>query len=186
MWQEKCRPCKLIVNVQLSVPHVYIETEFHFFKKQALDELYAHGIHAEELDGNVQTVKISALKGKGNASKTFSGLLIGSWNAQATGFPIHYFTLSLSSEDNKKLFHKIIENNKLSRCLFTSGLDKLEESILIQAELLELKANKSGKVEGVVLESRQQNQLGSIASAVVQQGTLERGKVRVNQKVFLR
>ncbi|XP_076800648.1 translation initiation factor IF-2, mitochondrial-like [Clavelina lepadiformis] len=88
--------------------------------KQALDELYAHGIHAEELDGNVQTVKISALKGK--------------------------------------------------------GLDKLEESILIQAELLELKANKSGKVEGVVLESRQQNQLGSIASAVVQQGTLERGK----------
>lgn len=53
------------------------------------------------------------------------------------------------------------------------NLDKLEEAILLQAEVLELKAPYEGKSSGVVLESRIDPAKGVIATLLVQKGTLD-------------
>jgi translation initiation factor IF-2 len=59
------------------------------------------------------------------------------------------------------------------------GLDALEEAILLQAELLELKANPDRKAEGVVVEAKLEKGRGSVATVLVQRGTLEVGDVFV-------
>ncbi len=56
------------------------------------------------------------------------------------------------------------------------GVDELLESILLQAELLELKANPDRLAEGVVIESRLDKGKGAVCSVVIQQGTLRAGK----------
>ncbi|MFP5440271.1 MAG: translation initiation factor IF-2 [Gammaproteobacteria bacterium] len=55
------------------------------------------------------------------------------------------------------------------------GVDKLLDAILIQAEVLELKAVATGPAEGVVIESRLDKGRGPIASLLVQQGELHPG-----------
>ncbi len=52
------------------------------------------------------------------------------------------------------------------------NLDKLEEVILLQAEVLDLKSPYSGKSSGVVLESRVDPAKGVVATLLVQKGTL--------------
>lgn len=59
------------------------------------------------------------------------------------------------------------------------GLDKLEEAILLQAEILELKANPDRAAEGAVIESRLDRGRGSVASVLVQKGTLRKGDIVV-------
>jgi translation initiation factor IF-2 len=54
-------------------------------------------------------------------------------------------------------------------------VDKLLEMILLQAELLELKADPSKSARGVVIESRVEQGRGIIASVLVQKGTLRVG-----------
>ncbi|GAB5468824.1 MAG: translation initiation factor IF-2 [Rhodospirillales bacterium] len=58
-----------------------------------------------------------------------------------------------------------------------TGLDKLEEAILLQAELLELRANPKKPAEGVVVESKVVKGRGSVATVLVQTGTLRQGDV---------
>jgi translation initiation factor IF-2 len=60
-----------------------------------------------------------------------------------------------------------------------SGLDKLEEAIMLQAELLELKANPDRNAEGVVVESKVERGKGSVATLLVQRGTLKQGDIFV-------
>ena len=60
-----------------------------------------------------------------------------------------------------------------------TGLDKLEEAILLQAEILELKANPDRAAEGAVIESRLDRGRGSVASVLVQKGTLHKGDIVV-------
>ncbi|GBR70257.1 translation initiation factor IF-2 [Gluconobacter kanchanaburiensis] len=60
-----------------------------------------------------------------------------------------------------------------------TGLDKLEECILLQAELLDLKANPERVAEGVVIESRLDRGRGPVAAVLVQKGTLHRGDIVV-------
>ena len=55
------------------------------------------------------------------------------------------------------------------------GLDELLEAILLQAELLELKAVASGSARGVVIESRLDKGRGVVASLLVQGGELRAG-----------
>ncbi len=57
------------------------------------------------------------------------------------------------------------------------GIDALLDSILVQAEILELKAPVDGPAKGVVLESRLDKGRGVVASVLVQQGTLHPGDV---------
>ncbi|HYG85289.1 MAG TPA: translation initiation factor IF-2 [Azospirillum sp.] len=59
------------------------------------------------------------------------------------------------------------------------NLDKLEEAILLQAEILELKANPGRSAEGVVVEAKLERGRGSVATVLVQRGTLKVGDVFV-------
>jgi translation initiation factor IF-2 len=60
-----------------------------------------------------------------------------------------------------------------------TNLDKLEEAILLQAELLDLKANPNRMAEGVVIESKMEPGRGSVATILVQRGTLKIGDIFV-------
>ena len=57
------------------------------------------------------------------------------------------------------------------------GIEELLESILLQAELLELKAHVDAPGKGVVIESRLDKGRGPVASVLVQNGTLKVGDV---------
>lgn len=59
------------------------------------------------------------------------------------------------------------------------NLDKLEEAILIQAEILELKANPNRSAQGYVVESKLERGRGSVVTALIQNGTLKIGDVFV-------
>ena len=56
------------------------------------------------------------------------------------------------------------------------GIDKLLEMILLQAELMELKADPHGPARGTVIESRLDRGKGVLATVLVQQGTLRKGQ----------
>jgi translation initiation factor IF-2 len=60
-----------------------------------------------------------------------------------------------------------------------TNLDKLEEAILLQAELLDLKANPDRMAEGVVIESKMEPGRGSVSTVLVQRGTLRVGDIFV-------
>ncbi|MBV9783600.1 MAG: translation initiation factor IF-2 [Acidisphaera sp.] len=60
-----------------------------------------------------------------------------------------------------------------------TGLDKLEEAILLQAELLDLRANPERSAEGAVIESRLDRGRGPVATILVQKGTLLQGDIVV-------
>jgi len=64
------------------------------------------------------------------------------------------------------------------------GLDTLEEAILLQAELLELKANPDRDAEGAVVEAKLDRGRGNVATALVQRGTLTVGNVVVAGAVW--
>ncbi|MBU6497278.1 MAG: translation initiation factor IF-2, partial [Rhodospirillales bacterium] len=60
-----------------------------------------------------------------------------------------------------------------------TGLDKLKEAILLQAEILDLKANPERAAEGAVIESRLDRGRGPVATVLVQKGTLRQGDIVV-------
>jgi translation initiation factor IF-2 len=60
-----------------------------------------------------------------------------------------------------------------------TGLDKLEEAILLQAELLDLKSNPNRTAEGTVIESRLDRGRGPVGTVLVQRGTLRQGDIVV-------
>lgn len=64
------------------------------------------------------------------------------------------------------------------------GIDALLESILLQAEVLELKAPTKTPAKGVVIESRLDKGRGPVATILVQSGTLHRGDVLLAGAVF--
>ncbi len=55
------------------------------------------------------------------------------------------------------------------------GLDKLLEMVILQAEVLELKADPKRRAVGIVLESQLDRGRGPVATVLVQQGTLKPG-----------
>ena len=52
------------------------------------------------------------------------------------------------------------------------NLDKLQEAILLQADILNLKANPNRAARGVIIESKLEKGRGSVATVLVQKGTL--------------
>jgi translation initiation factor IF-2 len=60
-----------------------------------------------------------------------------------------------------------------------TNLDKLEEAILLQAELLDLKANPERNAEGAVIEAKLDRGRGPVATVLVQRGTLKVGDIVV-------
>ena len=61
-----------------------------------------------------------------------------------------------------------------------TNLDRLEEAILLQAELIDLKANPKRPAEGVVLEARLERGRGPVATVLIQRGTLRVGDIFVS------
>jgi translation initiation factor IF-2 len=55
------------------------------------------------------------------------------------------------------------------------GIDKLIESILLEAEILDLKANYAKPAEGKILESRIDQGRGTVATVIIEKGTLKIG-----------
>ena len=64
------------------------------------------------------------------------------------------------------------------------GVDKLLDSILVQAEVLELKAVASGPASGFVLESSLEKGRGSVATVLVQRGLLKTGDILLAGQEF--
>ncbi|MDN2566163.1 translation initiation factor IF-2 [Aquibium sp. A9E412] len=60
-----------------------------------------------------------------------------------------------------------------------TNLDRLLEAILLQAEILELKANPERSAEGVVVEAKLDRGRGPVATVLVQAGTLRPGDILV-------
>jgi translation initiation factor IF-2 len=60
-----------------------------------------------------------------------------------------------------------------------TNLDKLLDTILLQSEVLELKADPSRPAEGTVIEAKLDRGRGPVATALVQQGTLRVGDILV-------
>ena len=64
------------------------------------------------------------------------------------------------------------------------GVDTLMESILVLAEVLELRANPNKKASGIVIESTVDKRRGVIASLIIQDGTLNVGDYLVIGNTF--
>jgi translation initiation factor IF-2 len=60
-----------------------------------------------------------------------------------------------------------------------TNLDKLLQTILLQAEVLELQVNQGGRAEGLVIEAKLDRGRGAVATALVQRGTLAVGDIVV-------
>ncbi len=67
-----------------------------------------------------------------------------------------------------------------------AGLDKLLETILLQAEVLELKVARDGRAEGLVIEAKLDRGRGAVATVLVQRGTLSIGDIVVAGTEFAR
>ena len=60
-----------------------------------------------------------------------------------------------------------------------TNLDKLEEAILLQSEILDLKSNPDRTAEGAVIEAKLDKGRGPVATVLVQRGTLKQGDIVV-------
>jgi translation initiation factor IF-2 len=65
-----------------------------------------------------------------------------------------------------------------------TNLDKLLEAILLQSEILDLKANPDRNAEGTVIEAQLDRGRGSVATVLVQKGTLRPGQIIVAGDVW--
>ena len=59
------------------------------------------------------------------------------------------------------------------------NLDKLEEAILLQAEILELKSNPDRLAQGAIIDAKLERGRGAVATVLVQRGTLKGGDVLI-------
>jgi translation initiation factor IF-2 len=64
------------------------------------------------------------------------------------------------------------------------GIDALLDAILVQAELLELRAPRTGRAVGVVLEASLETGRGTTATILIQQGTLSVGQILLAGKEY--
>ena len=62
------------------------------------------------------------------------------------------------------------------------NIEKLVEAILLQAEMLDLKANPNRKAEGAVVEAKMEKGRGTVVTALVQKGTLRVGDICIAGK----
>lgn len=65
-----------------------------------------------------------------------------------------------------------------------TNVDTLVEAILLQSEIMQLKGDPSGLVEGVIVESKQDSNKGKLATAIIHRGTLRKGAFLVAGTAF--
>ncbi len=114
-------------------------------------------------------------------------------HAQAAGCPIVVAInkCDLPEADPDKARQRLTEHNLVPEefggdvvCVNVSaktgeGLDQLLEMLTLQADLLELQADPSHRASGVVLEARLDKGRGTVATLLVQDGTLRKGDTLV-------
>ena len=114
-------------------------------------------------------------------------------HAKASGCPIIVAVNKIDLEtanpqkvENDLMKHEIISEKMGGENVFVNvsyktkvGLDELLEAILLQAEVLELKANPIRAAEGSVIESKIEKGKGTVVSILVQRGTLNVGDILV-------
>ena len=114
-------------------------------------------------------------------------------HAKAAGVPIivciNKIDLNESNPQNVKnqlMEYEIISEEMGGKNLFVevsakskSNLDKLEEAILLQAEIQNLKSNPSKKASGIIVESKVLQGKGSTATVLIQEGSLKVGDLFV-------
>ena len=83
---------------------------------------------------------------------------------------------------NQLVKHEIISEEMGGKNLFVevsakskTNLEKLEETILLQAEILNLKSNPSKKANGIIVESKVLQGKGSAATVLIKEGSLKIG-----------
>ncbi len=64
------------------------------------------------------------------------------------------------------------------------GLDKLEDAILLQAEMMDLRADPDMPAVATVVEAKMERGLGAVATVIIRQGTLKIGDVFVVGETF--
>ena len=114
-------------------------------------------------------------------------------HAKAAGVPIIVAVNKIDKPDAKPervlqelLQHDIVTENFGGDVLHVEvsatkklGLDKLIEAILLQSEVLQLKANPNRSAEATVIEAKLDKGRGVVATVLVQKGTLHRGDIVV-------
>ena len=110
-------------------------------------------------------------------------------HSKAAGVPIVVAVNKIDRENsdpervrNELSQHEVIPEEWGGEQLFVNvsaqtgeGVDKLLESILLQAELMDLKAVADGPAQGLVIESSLEKGRGAVATLLVQAGTLKQG-----------
>ncbi|MFA5371671.1 MAG: translation initiation factor IF-2 [Sideroxydans sp.] len=110
-------------------------------------------------------------------------------HARAAGVPIVVAVTKVDKPDAnlEKVRQELVAENVVPEdwggdCMFVEvsaktgqGIDALLEGLLLQAEVLELKAAKNTTAKGVVVEARLDKGKGAVATLLVQSGTLKRG-----------
>jgi hypothetical protein len=99
---------------------------------------------------------------------------------QCRAYPAHFF---ISARATSLIIYHFLKSLKtLSRCQVVEvsatsrlGLEALEEALLLQAELMDIRADVTREAEAVVLEARQDKGQGPLASMIVKCGTLRPG-----------
>lgn len=114
-------------------------------------------------------------------------------HAKAAGVPIIVAINKMDRQDanadrvrNELLSHELVVENLGGDVLSVevsaiekTNLDKLEEAIILQSEILEIQANPDRDAEGVVVEAKIETGRGSVATVLVQRGTLNVGDIVV-------
>ncbi len=114
-------------------------------------------------------------------------------HARAAGVPIIVAVNKIDKPDAKPervlqelLQHEIVTENFGGDTLHVEvsatkkiGLEKLVETILLQSEVLELRANPDRAAEATVIEAKLDRGRGAVTTALVRRGTLKRGDIVV-------
>ena len=89
---------------------------------------------------------------------------------------------NISKIKNEMMQYELIAEDLSGDTLFVevsaikkTNLDKLKESILLQSEILDLKASFSGQAKGIVIESKIDKGKGPVSTVLISNGKLRRG-----------
>ncbi len=119
-------------------------------------------------------------------------------HAKAAGAPIIVAINKIDKPDanptrviNELLQHEIVVESLGGEtqavqvsALKKEGLEELIEAILVQSQVMELKANPDRTAEGVVVEGRVDRGRGAVATVLVKRGTLRRGDMVVSGAAY--
>ena len=114
-------------------------------------------------------------------------------HAKASGCPIVVAvnkidlpTANAEKVESDLMKHEIISEKMGGQNVFVkvsaktkTGIDDLLDSIILQSEILELKANPNRNAEGTVIESKIEKGKGTVVSILIQNGTLKVGDIAV-------